>query len=304
MIRAEDLIGMFQKALDEGWGYIWGKYGQVWTQKQQNAATDEKIREYGQQWVGKRVADCSGLFYWAFKELGGYMYHGSNTMYKRYCMPRGTLKNGRRGDGKEPLPGTAVFTGSEGDHGHVGLYIGGGYVIEAAGTRQGVIRSRVDNRKWTYWGELKGVDYAESGSGPGAGVGSGSGDGAEPGPGSEPDQDQDQGSDQDSGNDRPVLRKGNRGDAVKLMQQMLISKGYDLGVYGADGIFGSGTEKAVKQFQRDWGLEIDGICGKQTWGMLESSTTTKLFTVTISHLTEARAKKLLEEYPESEMREE
>ena len=34
-------------------------------------------------------------------------------------------------------------------------------MIEAAGTQQGVIKSKVANSKWTYWGELKAVDYAK-----------------------------------------------------------------------------------------------------------------------------------------------
>ena len=38
----------------------------------------------------------------------------------------------------ETMPGTALFTGSEGSHGHVGLYIGNGEVIEAQGTKAGV----------------------------------------------------------------------------------------------------------------------------------------------------------------------
>ena len=35
-----------------------------------------------------------------------------------------------------------------------------------------------------------------------------------------------------------------------------------------DGIFGSGTEAAVKDFQRDRSIDIDGICGPQTWDQL------------------------------------
>jgi len=81
------------------------------------------------------VADCSGLFTWAFKQLGGFMYHGSNTMWNKYCTAKGKLVNGRRSDGKELKPGTAVFVLKNGDdRSHVGLYIGGGKVIEASGT--------------------------------------------------------------------------------------------------------------------------------------------------------------------------
>ena len=159
MIQVKDLIAKFQYALDNNWGYIWGKAGSKWTQEQQNAATREQTRQYGQQWVGHIVADCSGLFSWAFKQLGGYMYHGSNTMYSKYCQAKGPFKNGRRTDGNELLPGTALFTGNSTDRGHVGLYIGDGWVIEAQGTKAGVVKSKASLSKWTWWGELTGVDY-------------------------------------------------------------------------------------------------------------------------------------------------
>ena len=90
-IKPEDLIAKFQYALDNNWGYIIGKSGGVWTQKAQNAATDEMAKKYGQRWVGHRVADCSGLFAWAFKQLGGKMYHGSNTMWLKWCTAKGVL---------------------------------------------------------------------------------------------------------------------------------------------------------------------------------------------------------------------
>lgn len=160
-IKTDDLIAKFRQALNDGWGYIWGQAGDVWTQAKQNAATREQTVKYGQQWVGHRVADCSGLFSWAFKQLGGYMYHGSDTMYKKYTTSCGTLKGGKRTDGKELLKGTAVFVWKEKDqkYGHVGLYIGDGWVIEAASTQSGVIKTKVTASKWTNWGELKGVDY-------------------------------------------------------------------------------------------------------------------------------------------------
>lgn len=161
MIKREDLIGKFKHALDNDWGYIWGQAGDVWTQSKQNAATREQTVKYGQQWVGHHVADCSGLFSWAFKQLGGYMYHGSDTMFRKYTTENGTLNGGKRTDGMELLPGTAVFVWKEKDqkYGHVGLYIGGEWVIEAASTQSGVIKAKVSNKKWTHWGQLKDVDY-------------------------------------------------------------------------------------------------------------------------------------------------
>jgi hypothetical protein len=161
MIQVSDLIGKFKHALDNDWGYIWGTAGVKWTQAKQDAATREQTVKYGQKWVGHYVADCSGLFSWAFKQLGGYMYHGSNTMFLKYTTASGTLSAGKRTDGQELKEGTAVFVWKEAEkkYTHVGLYIGGGYVIEAASTQSGVIKSKASNKKWTHWGELKDVNY-------------------------------------------------------------------------------------------------------------------------------------------------
>ena len=162
VISTSALIEKFQHALDHDWGYIWGQAGDVWTAAKQRAATRETTVKYGSKWIGHNVADCSGLFSWAFKQLGGYMYHGSDTMFRKYTVASGKLKNGKRTDGKELKPGTAVFVWKEADqkYGHVGLYIGNGWVIEAASTQSGVIKSKVSASKWTHWGELKGVSYA------------------------------------------------------------------------------------------------------------------------------------------------
>ena len=105
-IKASDLVRLFRQAREEEWGYIWGEAGGVWTQKEQDAATREKTVQYGQKWVGKRVADCSGLFRWAANELGGYIYHGSNTMWNTYTDPD---MRGAVGGRMEIFPGTAVY---------------------------------------------------------------------------------------------------------------------------------------------------------------------------------------------------
>lgn len=161
-ILAAKLIEKFQYAYNNHWGYIMGTAGILWTQAKQNAITSDMAKKYGQQWVGHYVADCSGLFTWAFNQLGGYMYHGSNTMWNKYCTTKGSLSGGKRTDGKTLKPGTAVFVLKNGnDRSHVGLYIGNGEVIEASGTSTGVIKSKITNSKWAEWGELKGVDYGE-----------------------------------------------------------------------------------------------------------------------------------------------
>lgn len=169
MITTQALIDRFQYAIDNGWGYIWGTAGVKWTKAKQTAiekttdASRAASRQYGSQWIDHMVADCSGLFSWAFHELGGYMYHGSNTMWDSYCTAKGELVKGRRDDGSELKPGTAVFCHNKdtGKRGHVGLYIGNGIVIEAAGAKSGVITSKITDKKWVEWGELKGVLYGD-----------------------------------------------------------------------------------------------------------------------------------------------
>ena len=94
MIQAADLVSKFRYALNENWGYIWGKAGVLWTEKMQKAATNEQAVRYGKQWINHYVADCSGLFAWAYKQLGGYMYHGSDTMYRAYCTSKGKFRIG------------------------------------------------------------------------------------------------------------------------------------------------------------------------------------------------------------------
>jgi peptidoglycan hydrolase-like protein with peptidoglycan-binding domain len=58
-----------------------------------------------------------------------------------------------------------------------------------------------------------------------------------------------------------VLKKGSKGDAVKQLQQDLVTLGYTLNV---DGDFGSNTESAVMQLQKAFGYNVDGIVGDAT----------------------------------------
>ncbi len=241
-MKASELIGLFRQAREERWGYIWGEAGSVWTQDEQNAATRDMTVQYGQRWVGRRVADCSGLFRWAASELGGYIYHGSNPMWNSYTDPE---RRGSVGGVMTIFPGTAVFQNTDGKRTHVGLYVGDGVCIEAQGTRTGVVESQLS--AWDEWGELLvkiggkmvKVDYdlpAET---------------IEIAP--------------------RTLRKGDSGTDVKELQEALLREGYDLGSYGADGKFGSETLSAVRAFQHDNGLTPDGIVGPKTLAALRKT---------------------------------
>ena len=66
------------------------------------------------------------------------------------------------------------------------------------------------------------------------------------------------------------LSIGDSGNEVKQMQIMLIACGYSCGSTGADGVFGNNTFKAVKEFQKNKNLTIDGLYGIQTKTALET----------------------------------
>ena len=69
------------------------------------------------------------------------------------------------------------------------------------------------------------------------------------------------------------LKQGSSGSDVKKMQEALINAGYDVGSTGADGKFGKNTLAAVKQYQKDNSLAVDGIAGKNTLGKLYGTNT-------------------------------
>ena len=64
-----------------------------------------------------------------------------------------------------------------------------------------------------------------------------------------------------------LLKKGSKGDSVKLLQELLNKHGFNLTV---DGDFGNKTEEAVKQFQKRLNLTVDGIVGSKTFEALQA----------------------------------
>ena len=311
-MKASVFISWLLYCYENAWGYIWGKCGILWTAARQKdlearyKADPDGMKNYkagalyGARWIGHFVADCANLLRWCGKKSGDDGVHsGSNLIWKCDLYAKGELKNGQRTDGQPLKPGTFLFTGtSYNDHGHVGAYIGNGETIEDAETKTGVIKGRIDAKtskgadKWTYWGEKSGMQFdvaegeyilpAEDTENPGENA---------PVQPSEP-------ADEETGKQTlPTLRRGDKGDAVRYLQTLLLERGYDLGKWGADGDFGKQTETALKQFQRDWDLKQDGVCGKQTWAMLTSTPEKPVYyTVTISHLSAEKADEIVNKY--------
>lgn len=71
------------------------------------------------------------------------------------------------------------------------------------------------------------------------------------------------------------LRKGDSGAEVKTMQQKLIKLGYDLGEYGADGVYGQDSVDAVKAFQRHEDITVDGLYGVGSREAMETADSIK-----------------------------
>jgi peptidoglycan hydrolase-like protein with peptidoglycan-binding domain len=68
----------------------------------------------------------------------------------------------------------------------------------------------------------------------------------------------------------PTIRRGDRGPAVRRAQNRLNQRGYDAGPL--DGLFGNKTHRAVRRYQSDRELTVDGIVGPGTWARLDPPT--------------------------------
>ena len=133
------------------------------------------------------------------------------------------------------IPGIAVFM-----PGHVGLYVGGGYVVEARGFAYGVVKTRLNDRPWKTAAMLPDdmLEYVDIGN-------------------------VDKPANETKLGDR-LLKRGVKGSDVKKLQQKLIKLGYDVGKWQDDGEYGNATANAVKAFQRDHKLSADGMYGPKT----------------------------------------
>ena len=227
-ITGKQFADKVEVAYKEKWGYIWGTMGEIWTSAKQKALSEKyksdpnKYKDLataykvGSKWVGKKVTDCSGLSKWALTKLGitKGIYHGSNSQFNKNCSVTEPITAGA----KIPV-GALIFTGKEkGKHDHVGILVTDTCVCEAKGTNEGVVHTPISNKKWTYFGLLKDVEYEVLT------------------PIMEP-----------MPKPHTTLRRGSKGEEVKELQTILAKNGSTLQI---DGIFGIGTQTAVKAFQK------------------------------------------------------
>lgn len=120
-----------------------------------------------------RGIDCSGLFVKMYRDQGKEIYHGSNTIFRKYCSGTGKLTAV-----KQLVPGMAVFKRKDwtdddknnkwygtdpGNISHIGFVISVRPLrIIHASTDGMVVKTDTKLGKWAYWGKLKDVDYGNS----------------------------------------------------------------------------------------------------------------------------------------------
>ena len=199
---------------------------------------------------GKMCADCVGMikaFFWLNGDPNGTRKYGANNcpdksangMFK-LCVKTGPINT------MPDVPGLVVWK-----DGHIGVHVGGGYTVEMKGFNYDCVKNKVTDGKWTHWGQLPAsmLNYV---TGPVTGITLKLGD--------------------------RTLEKGDKGEDVSELQEILVKLGYNIGTSGAnkdgvDGDFGSKTLAAVQVFQTKNGLTADGKVGPATVKALQGTKT-------------------------------
>ena len=218
-----------------GHPYWMGTYGQIATKALYEANKKRLPKDYTAndflQQLGQRVYDCVGLIKgarWAATPTSAPVYNASQDvpvsgLYAQ-CSRRGSISS------IPEIPGVCVFIPNQ----HVGVYIGNGYVIEARGHAYGVVKTRLKDRPWVYWGMPSWITYEST--------------------------------DKYVSVQAREIQRGASGSAVRTLQAALNARGYSCGTI--DGDFGANTEKALREYQKSAGLGVDGIAGVNTWTVL------------------------------------
>lgn len=161
-----DLVKWAQMAYDNKWGYVWGSHGNVLTsselkrlKKVFGANVTDKEDYIKSHWLGRRTSDCVGLIkgYGWYDETSGTIKYGTNGMKDvtadgmfNAAVEKGPIST------MPDIPGIAVW-----HQGHIGVYIGNSYVIHAANTYDGVIKTPITSSGWTHWLKVPYINYIE-----------------------------------------------------------------------------------------------------------------------------------------------
>lgn len=247
-----------------GLGYIYGAQGQICTpafraqQAKQYPEQYKNIMIVGAKWDGMAVWECAQLTQEVASIGGVKLVSGATSQWKKTdWAEKGEI---------DTLPIDRVSflyresTSDENVMSHTGVYLGDGTVVDARGASKGVRHDKISEYPWTHWAIPTWGEVKPKAT-------------------------------------RPTLRRGNKGEAVKEMQKLLLKHGFQLPKYGADGSFGEETETAVRLFQSLNGLYVDGLVGVKTMAALEADAVKpSSYTVTLHGLTEQVAKNLVAQY--------
>lgn len=175
-----------------------------------------------QRLIGKVCTDCSGLISWyTRKNIGSYQMYSTASK-------RGLIKD----INKAPI-GAVLWK-----QGHVGVYIGNGYCIEAKGIDYGTVKTKISDTHFTHWLLFEDyIDYddviAETTK-------------KQPNPYKLP---------------KLTVIKGMAGEDVKWVQWELVESGFNLKITGICDIL---TDKAIREFQQSCKIKVDGKVGPDT----------------------------------------
>lgn len=142
-----------------GLPYWWGTFGQtgsasLFAAKRRQYPSYYTAGDFKYQY-GKRVHDCIGL-------IKGYLWSDSPTAAPKYNASQDKSASGMYKASKirgpigtfDFAPGRLIYKGKDPDHiNHVGVYIGGGELIEAKGHAYGVVRTEFRPAEWSYWSQ-------------------------------------------------------------------------------------------------------------------------------------------------------
>ena len=160
-----DLVEWAKMAWRNQWGYVWGTFGYVLTEEllanriaQYPGDLNEYVDIVRQKWMDRRVVDCTGLIksYGWYNPLTDSIEYNTNGM-----VDTGTDGMWNAASVKGDIstlpdePGVLVYS----TKGHIGVYIGDGYAIEAISHEGGVVKTKVADRPWTGWLECPYINY-------------------------------------------------------------------------------------------------------------------------------------------------
>ena len=245
MTKAEQVVAAAESQL--GSPYVYGTWGQRCTtalrKRYAGYSPSQRDKIYntcpilsgkqstcaGCRFEGRLAFDCRGFTHWSLEQVGiditgGYV--GRQWSDANWA-EKGDIAS------MPDLICCVFIRKSDGNWSHTGLHVGGGQIIHCSGE---VKRDTVGgSRSWSHYAIPKGLYTDEE--------------------------------IKKAHEGRPIMRtlkKGASGADVEALQDMLIAVGYGYIVGKADGIYGDKTVAAVKAFQQNNGLTVDGIAGPAT----------------------------------------